>query len=99
MGGGYVGMGFLQQEATETILSQLLLSAVGAEDVATICDKALANERTLAGSTDEAVVVPVAVLKGNETCAANTCNGAGTCSTPLGKQFTEAVSTVRSIIT
>ena len=42
---------------------QLLLGALGADDVLTVRDEALAHHRALAAGADEAVVVPVAALE------------------------------------
>lgn len=54
-------------------LHKFLLGALGAEDVAAVSDEALANQRTFAHGANEAVVVPVAVLEGDEPGATNTC--------------------------
>ena len=42
---------------------QLLLSALGADDVLPVRDEALADHAALAAGADEAVVVPVTTLK------------------------------------
>ena len=49
-----------------TDLQQLLLSALGAQYVLCVGDEPLAHERGAALRADEAVVVPVAVLEGDE---------------------------------
>ena len=42
---------------------QLLLGALGADDVLAVRDEALAHHRALAAGADKAVVVPVTALK------------------------------------
>lgn len=54
-------------------LHELLLRALGADDVLCVGDKAFAHERGLAMRADEAVVVPVAVLERDEASAADAC--------------------------
>lgn len=50
-------------------LHELLLGALGADDILGIGDEAPANQRCLAQSADEALVVPVTVFKRDEACA------------------------------
>lgn len=52
---------------------ELLLGALGADDVVGVRDEAPADQRRLAGRADEAVVVPVAVLERDEAGAADAC--------------------------
>lgn len=52
-------------------LHEFLLGALGADDVLAVGDEALADQAGLALRADEAVVVPVAVLEGDETGAAD----------------------------
>ena len=54
-------------------LHEFLLGTLGAEDVGAVGDEALAHQGALAHGADEAVVVPVAVFKRDEPCAANAC--------------------------
>ena len=51
---------------------QLLLGALWADDVLAVGDEALAHHAALAAGADEAVVVPVAALEGDESSASNT---------------------------
>ena len=51
---------------------QLLLGTLGANDVLPVSDEALAHHAALAAGADEAVVVPVTTLEGDESCASNT---------------------------
>jgi len=44
-------------------LYQLLLGALGADDVVPVSDEASAHQRGLAPSADEAIIVPVAILE------------------------------------
>ena len=50
---------------------QLLLGALGADDVLAVRDEALAHHRALAARADEAVVVPVAALERDEPRASD----------------------------
>lgn len=54
-------------------LHELLFGALGADDVLSVGDEALAHQRGLALRADEAVVVPVAVLERDEAGAADAC--------------------------
>lgn len=56
---------------------ELLLGALGADDVVGVGDEAPAHKGRLAGRADEAVVVPVAVLEGDEARAADACKAEG----------------------
>lgn len=55
-------------------LHEFLLGALGADDVLAVGDEALAHQARLALRADEAVVVPVAVLEGDEAGAADAWN-------------------------
>ena len=46
-----------------SVSHQLLLGALGTDDVLAVGDEALADHAALAGGADEAVVVPVATLE------------------------------------
>lgn len=52
-------------------LHELLLRALGTDDVGAVGDEALADQRRLALRADEAVVVPVTVLERDEASAAD----------------------------
>lgn len=52
-------------------LHEFLLGALGANDVLAVGDEAFAYQAGLALRADEAVVVPVTVLKGDEAGAAD----------------------------
>lgn len=58
-------------------LHELLLRALGTDDVGSVGDEALADQRRLALRADEAVVVPVPVLERDETSAADAGDGLG----------------------
>jgi len=77
---------------------QLLLRALGADDVVSISDEAPADQGSLAGGADEAVVVPVAVLEGDEAGPTNAGDGLDAGRAPLGEQLAEAVSAVRLLV-
>jgi len=79
-------------------LGQLLLGALGAQDVGTVGDEAFAHQGVLAHGADEAVVVPMSVLERDEAGAADTCDGALASDAALGKQVAEAVGTVGLLI-
>lgn len=53
-------------------LHELLLGALGADDVLSVGNEALADERGTALRADEAVVVPVSVFERDEASAADT---------------------------
>jgi len=80
-------------------LHEFLLGAFGAEDVGAVGDEAFPDEGTLAHGADKAVVMPVAVLEGDESCATNSCDWFGACRAPLSEQFTETFGAVRLIVT
>lgn len=54
-------------------LHELLPGAFGTDDVLSVGDESLADQRGLALRADEAVVVPMAVLERDETGAADAC--------------------------
>jgi len=83
----------------DSISHELLLGALWADDVLSVRDEPLTHHTALARGADEAVVVPVATLEGNETCATNPCDRFTTCCTPLAEKLPEAVSTIRFVIT
>lgn len=68
--------GELFQDAgnSEVRLHQLLFGALRTEDVGAVCDEALAHQGPFAHGADEAVVVPVPILEGDEASATNACN-------------------------
>jgi hypothetical protein len=78
---------------------QLLLGTFRADDVFSIGDEPSSNQRCLARSADETVIVPVAVFKRDESGTPNTCDGLGASSAPLGKELTKAISAVWLLIT
>ena len=53
-------------------LKNALLCALGTEDISAIGDKSFSNQCHIAASALEAIIVPMAVLKRNESRAANT---------------------------
>lgn len=85
-------------EARQVYLHELLLGALGTDDVLSVGDEALADERGLALRADEAVVVPVSVFERDEAGAADTCDGLGARSAALGEQFPEALGAVGLLV-
>lgn len=79
-------------------LHQLLLGTIGAQNVGSVGDKATTHQTGLAAGTHEAVVVPVAILKRDEACAANSCYGLHTGRATFGKQLAKALGTVGLLI-
>jgi len=77
---------------------QLLLGALRADDVLAVRDEPLAHHAGLAAGADEAVVVPVPALEGDEPGAADSSDGLAAGCASLGEQLTEAVRTVRFVI-
>lgn len=62
---------------------QLLLGALGADNVLAVRDKTFAHHGCLAGGAHETIVVPVAALERDETGAADSCDGFSTGGTTL----------------
>lgn len=79
-------------------LKDARLGALGAEDVSTVRDETFAHQAGVARGALEAIVVPVAVLEGDETRATDTGDGFGTRSAAFGKQFAEAFGTVGFLV-
>jgi len=81
-----------------SVRHQLLLGALRADDVLPVRDEALAHHAGLAGGADEAVVVPVPALEGDEPRAADSSDGFAASCAPLGEQLAETIRTVRLVI-
>lgn len=79
-------------------LGQLLFGTLWAQDIGAIRDEALAYERVLAHGADEAVIMPVAVFKGDEAGATDTCDWVFARYAALGKELTKAVGAVRFLV-
>jgi len=77
---------------------ELLFCALWADNVLSIRDEPLPNHAGLAGTTDEAVVVPVSSLEGNESSATDTSDRFTASCASLGEQFSEAVSTIWFVV-
>jgi hypothetical protein len=78
---------------------KLSLSTIGTDNVIVfVGDEASADEGSFAAAADEAVVVPVTVLEGNEARATDASNWLGTGGAAFRKQFAEAVSTIRLLV-
>jgi hypothetical protein len=75
-----------------------LLGAFGAEYVGSIGDESLSDQRVVAHGTDEAVVVPVAILERNEASSSNASNWFAASGASLGKEFSEAFGTVWLVV-
>lgn len=80
-------------------LHQLLLGALGANDVLLVGDESTSDQRRFTDGADEAVVVPVAVLERDETGTADSGDGLDTGGASLGKQLPEALGTVWLLVT
>lgn len=80
------------------VCHELLLCTFWADDVLPIRNEALPNHAGLAGATDEAVVMPVATLEGNESGSSNTSDGFAASCASFREQFTEAVSTIGFVV-
>lgn len=80
------------------LLHKALLGAFGTEYVGSIGDESLADQRVVAHGTDEAVVVPVAILERNEASSSNSSNGFAASGASLGKEFTEAFGTIGLVV-
>lgn len=79
-------------------LHHVLLGALGADDVVLVRDEALAYETGAAGGAVETVVVPVAVLEGDELGAADAGDGLAAGEAPLRKQLAEAVGAIGLVV-
>jgi len=66
-------------------LGQLLLGAVGAEDIRAVGDKALADQGVFAHGAHKAVVMPVSVFEGDEASAADSGDWLDAGCAPLGE--------------
>jgi hypothetical protein len=75
-------------------LHELLLGAIGTEDIAFVGNETLANEWTSAHCADEAVIMPVAILERDKAGSSDACNRLSAGSAPLGEQFSIAVRTI-----
>ena len=53
-------------------LHNLLFSTLWAKDICSICNKAFANQGAFTYSTEEAIVVPVSIVKGDKSCSTDT---------------------------
>ena len=53
-------------------LKDALFSALGTKDISAIGDESFADQRSVATSALEAIVVPVTIFERNESSAANT---------------------------
>lgn len=83
---------------TFPLLHQLLLGALGTDDVLLVGDETAPNQRRFAHGTDEAIVVPVAILERDEARTTNASDGLGTGGASLREQFTETFGTVRFLV-
>lgn len=79
-------------------LHQLLLGALGTDDVLLVGDETAPDQRRFAHGTDEAIVVPVAILERDEARTTNASDGLGTGGASLREQFTETFGTVRFLV-
>lgn len=79
-------------------LHELLFGALWANDVLSVGDEALADQRRLALRADEAVVMPVTVLERDEASAADACDRLGARGAALREQLPEALGAVRLLV-
>lgn len=75
-----------------------VLAALWAKDIIPFSEEAAANQGHGALLTVEAVIVPLALLKGNVLAASKTADGGGAGGTLLGIQVAEAVETIGKVI-
>lgn len=80
-------------------LNQLLFGAFGTDDVVSIGNETASNQRCFAAGANEAIIVPVSVLEGDESSASEPGNWLSASSASLGKQLSEAVSTIWLVVT
>jgi len=81
-----------------SVSHQLLLGALGADDVLTVRDEALPHHAGLAGRADEAVVVPVTTLERDEPRPSDSSDGFAAGRASLREELAEAIRTVRLVI-
>lgn len=100
-------MAWLRKKISESLRHKLwlprlrpsdVLPTVGAEDVVPLCEEASPHQGQGALLTVEAVIVPLAFLKGDVLGATETTDGVGAPSTLLGVQVTEAGQAVGKLI-
>lgn len=75
-----------------------VLAALWAQDIITFGEEATANQGHGALLTVEAVIVPLALLKGNVLAASKATDGGGAGGTLLGIKVAEAVETIGKVI-
>lgn len=80
------------------ILHQLLLGTLRTDDILLVGDEATADQGRFAHGADEAIVVPVTVFERDETGTADSGDWLDASGTSLGKQFSEALGTVRLLV-
>lgn len=85
--------------STRNCLHQLLFGAFRADDFILVSDETFAHETRAAICAEEAVVVPVPVLKRNEFGAADTCNGSAASEASLREELAEALGAVWFVVT
>uniref|UniRef100_A0A0N8BCT8 Uncharacterized protein n=1 Tax=Daphnia magna TaxID=35525 RepID=A0A0N8BCT8_9CRUS len=79
-------------------LKNTLFSAFGTENIGAIGDESFSDQRHVAASALEAIIMPMAVLERDKSCAANTGNGLGASSATLSEQFSETFSAIGFLI-
>lgn len=70
-----------------------MLGALGTDDVLVVGDESATHQAGLTGGAEEAIVVPVAVLEGDEFGTSDTGDGLVTGRATLGEQFPETFGT------
>lgn len=80
-------------------LHESLLCAFGADDLVCVSDETAPDQAGRAACALEAIVVPVAVLEGDEPCAADAGDWLRAGRAALGEEFAEALSAAGLVIT
>lgn len=78
----------------DAILHKFLFGAFGTDNIFLVCDEAATNQTSTAACAEEAVVVPVAVFKGDEFSSTNSSNRPIASEAAFGKKFAKAIGTV-----
>lgn len=89
---------YLISYSTISLSLYLTTATVWTYNVLCVHEEASSHHTGLTFIAVEAITVPVALLKGNELSAANTCNRLSATTASFGKQFPIAVSTIRLLI-
>lgn len=76
-----------------------MFGTFGTDDVGTIGYETTSNKTSFTTGANETVMMPMAILKRNETCTTNTGDWFRARYTTFGEQFTKAFGTIWFLVT